>query len=81
MNVHKNARLTVFGRERLVKQVWERVLTPAAAAAAARVSLRTVYKLLTCYKKEGPCHCLEWRSLFSTCRLENELGESTASYL
>jgi hypothetical protein len=53
MNVHKNARLTLFGRERLVKQVLERVLTPAAAAAAAGVSLRTVYKLLARYKKEG----------------------------
>jgi transposase InsO family protein len=53
MNVHKNARLTVFGRERLVKQVLERVLTPAAAAAAAGVSLRTAYKLLARYKKEG----------------------------
>jgi transposase InsO family protein len=54
MNVHKNARLTAFGRERLVKQVLERVLTPAAASAAAGVSLRTVYKFLARYKKEGP---------------------------
>ncbi len=53
MNVHKNARMTVFGRERLVKQVLERVLTPAAAAAAAGVSQRTVYKLLARFKKEG----------------------------
>lgn len=53
MNVHKNARLTPLGRERLVKQVLERVLTPAAASAAAGVSLRTVYKLLARYKKEG----------------------------
>ena len=53
MNVHKNARLTLFGRERLVKQVLERVLTPAAASAAAGVSLRTVYKLLARYRKEG----------------------------
>ena len=53
MNVHKNARLTAFGRERLVKQVLERVLTPAAASAAAGVSLRTVYKLLARYRKEG----------------------------
>ena len=53
MNVHKNARLTLIGRERLVKQVLERVLTPAAASAAAGVSLRTIYKLLARYKKEG----------------------------
>ncbi len=52
MNVHKNARLTPFGRERLVKQVLERVLTPAAAAAAAGVSLRTIYKWLSRYKQE-----------------------------
>jgi transposase InsO family protein len=53
MNVHKNARLTVFGRERLVRQVLEGVLTPAAASAAAGVSLRTVYKLLARYRTEG----------------------------
>jgi transposase InsO family protein len=53
MNVHKNARLTALGRERLVKQVLERVLTPAAASAAAGVSLRTVYKLLARFRKEG----------------------------
>jgi transposase InsO family protein len=53
MNVHKNARLTPFGRERLVKQVLERVLTPAAASAAAGVSLRTIYKWLSRYRKEG----------------------------
>src|SRR5688572_1199148 len=54
MNVHKNARLTVFGRERLVKQVLERVLTPAAASAVAGVSLRTIYKWLARFRKEGP---------------------------
>ena len=53
MNVHKNARLTPFGRERVVKQVLERVLTPAAAAAAAGVSRRTIYKWLSRFKKEG----------------------------
>lgn len=53
MNVHKNARLTVFGRERLVKQVLERVLTPAAASAAAGVSVRTIYKWIARYKVEG----------------------------
>ena len=53
MNVHKNARLTPFGRERLVKQVLERVLTPAAAAAAAGVSMRTIYKWLSRFRNEG----------------------------
>lgn len=54
MNVHKNARLTVLGRERLVKQVLEHGLPPAAAAAAAGVSVRTAYELLRRYKSEGP---------------------------
>lgn len=53
MNVHKNARLTAFGRERLVKQVLERVFTPAAASAAAGVSLRTIYKWLARFRNEG----------------------------
>jgi transposase InsO family protein len=53
MNVHKNARLTVLGRERVVKQVLERVLTPAAASAAAGVSLRTLYKWLSRFRNEG----------------------------
>ena len=53
MNVHKNARLTPFGRERFVKQVLERVLTPAAASAAAGVSLRTIYKWLSRFSIEG----------------------------
>lgn len=53
MNVHKNARLTAFGRERLVKQVSERVLTPAAASAAAGVSVRTIYKWLARFRNEG----------------------------
>jgi transposase InsO family protein len=53
MNMHKNARLTPLGRERLVKQVLERVLTPAAASAAAGVSVRTIYKWIARYKAEG----------------------------
>jgi transposase InsO family protein len=53
MNVHKNARLTAFGRERLLKQVLERGLTPAAASAAAGVSLRTIYKWLARFRIEG----------------------------
>ena len=53
MNVHKNARLTPLGRERLVKQVLGRLLTPAAAAAGAGISARTIYKWLSRFKNEG----------------------------
>ena len=53
MNVHKNARLTVFGRERVVKQVLEQGFTPAKASAGAGVSVRTVYKWLARHRAEG----------------------------
>ena len=53
MNTHKNARLTPLGRERVVKQVLERISTPAVASAAAGVSLRTVYKWLARFRIEG----------------------------
>ena len=53
MNVHKNARLTPFGRQRIVKQVLERVLTPATASAVAGVSVRTIYKWLSRFRNEG----------------------------
>jgi transposase InsO family protein len=53
MNVHKNARLTVFGRERVVKQVLEQGFTPAEASAGAGVSVRTVYKWLSRHRVEG----------------------------
>ena len=62
MNVHKNARLTAFGRERLVKQVLERVLTPATAAAVAGVSLRTMYKWLSRFRNEGGAGLRDRRS-------------------
>jgi transposase InsO family protein len=62
MNVHKNARLTPFGRERVVKQVLERVSTPAAASAAAGVSLRTIYKWLSRFRNEGAAGLWDRRS-------------------
>ncbi len=52
MNIHKNARLTPIGRERLVRQILNG-LAPRAAARAAGVSLRTAHKWLTRYRDEG----------------------------
>lgn len=53
MNNHKNARLTVYGRELLVKRVVELGLRPEEAAQAAGVSVRTAYKWLKRYREEG----------------------------
>jgi transposase InsO family protein len=52
MNIHKNARLTPIGRERLVAGVLSGQ-TPEAAARAAGVCPRTVYKWVARFKAEG----------------------------
>ena len=52
MNVHKNARLTPRGRERIVRQV-ESGQTPEAVAKAAGVCPRTVRKWVDRYRAEG----------------------------
>lgn len=52
MNVHKNARLTPHGRERIVRQV-ESGQTPEAAARAAGVCPRTARKWIERYRREG----------------------------
>jgi transposase InsO family protein len=52
MNVHKNARLTPFGRERIVAQV-AGGQTPQAASEAAGVCPRTVRKWVKRYQGEG----------------------------
>jgi len=52
MNIHKNARLTPIGRERLVRQV-ESGQTPEAAARAAGVCPRTARKWLDRFRLEG----------------------------
>ena len=52
MNIHKNARLTPLGRERIVIQVLSGQ-TPQAAARAAGVCPRTVRKWLARFKAEG----------------------------
>ena len=52
MNIHKNARLTPIGRERIVRQVIGGQ-TPKAIAAAAGVCPRTVAKWVARYQAEG----------------------------
>ena len=52
MNVHKNARLTPRGRERIVGQV-ESGQAPKAVAEAAGVCPRTVRKWVDRYRREG----------------------------
>ena len=53
MNIHKNARLTPLGRERIVMQVLSGQ-TPEAAAHAAGVCPRTVRKWVERFRNEGP---------------------------
>src|SRR2546423_10715841 len=52
MNVHKNARLTPHGRERIVQQV-RSGQTPKAVGEAAGVCPRTVRKWVERYRREG----------------------------
>jgi len=52
MNIHRNARLTPLGRERIARQVLSGQ-TPGAAAQAAGVCPRTVRKWVARYRSEG----------------------------
>lgn len=52
MNVHKNARLTPLGRERIARQVASGQ-TPKAVGEAAGVCPRTVRKWVARYGREG----------------------------
>ena len=52
MNIHKNARLTPRGRERIIRQV-ESGQTPPAVAEAAGVCPRTVRKWVIRFRAEG----------------------------
>ena len=52
MNMHKNARLTPRGRERIVRKV-ESGQTPEAVAEAAGICSRTVRKWVDRYRREG----------------------------
>ena len=49
MDIHKNARLTVHGRERIVRQVMSGQ-TPKAAALAVGVCPRTIRKWVARYR-------------------------------
>ena len=53
MNIHKNARLTPFGREQMVRAILGGQ-TPQAAARAAGVCPHTAHKWLARFKAEGP---------------------------
>ena len=53
MDVHKNARLTPLGRERMVKLVLGGQ-TPQAVGEAVGVCSRTVRKWVERYQSEGP---------------------------
>ena len=52
MNMHKNARLTPRGRERIVRRV-ESGQAPEAVAEAAGVCVRTIRKWVDRYRREG----------------------------
>ena len=52
MNMHKNARVTPLGRERMVRQV-ENGQTPEAVSEAVGVCPRTVRKWVERYRREG----------------------------
>lgn len=54
MNIHENARSTPRSRATLVGRVREQAWSPAAAARAAGISVRTAYKWLRRYDEEGP---------------------------
>ena len=58
MNVHKNARMTPFGRLQLVRRVRHEGWTVAQAASASPVSVRTAYKWLARHRAGGePALC------------------------
>jgi transposase InsO family protein len=57
MNIHKNARLTRHGRERIVRLASGQ--TPNAIANSVGVCPRTVRKWLKRYKQEGPAGLLD----------------------
>ena len=53
MNAHKNARLTPFSRELMIRRIRKENWTVARAAEAAGVSERTAYKWLARFRDGG----------------------------
>ena len=53
MDYHQHARLTVYSRELLAKEVLERGLTLKLAAASFRVSAKTAAKWVSRYREQG----------------------------
>jgi len=53
MDIHKNARLTLYGREQLSKTVLQQAGTLKAAAAAFNVTPKTAAKWVARYRRDG----------------------------
>ena len=66
MQLHGNARTTLYIRREMVRRVWERAEPVTETAAALGVSARTVYKWLDRYEREGEAGLLD-RSSRPTC--------------
>ncbi|MGP8175983.1 MAG: integrase core domain-containing protein [Terracidiphilus sp.] len=59
MDLHQNARLTVWSREQMAKRVTERGCTLKAAAAAFNVSAKTAAKWVSRYRSAGAAGLLD----------------------
>lgn len=74
MNIHKNARMTPFGRERVVRQVVEAGVPIAEAALAAGISVRSLYKWLARFRSDGPAGLVDRTS--RPCKLRSALSKT-----
>ncbi|AWN16837.1 Mobile element protein [Salinisphaera sp. LB1] len=75
MNTHKNARLTVHGRDLLVRRILQHGQRPVEAAQAMGVSARTAYKWLARYREHGQSGLYERSSRPARC--PHRLSEAT----
>lgn len=67
MNIHKNGRLTPYGRALLVRRMLNYGLRPEDAAQASGVSVRTAYKWLQRFRAEGVAGLHDRSSRPKTC--------------